>query len=77
MRAHAALFVVFLHTHMSVKFGIFFVLSGFVMALVIQHRRTPFDFMTGRIARIVPMYWFMSVILHDLPHQYAGDWRVS
>lgn len=47
------------------KFGvdIFFVISGFVMALIISNKQSPRYFAISRIARIVPLYWTLSFLV--------------
>ncbi|MEP0519056.1 MAG: acyltransferase [Hyphomicrobiales bacterium] len=43
---------------------LFFVISGFVMIYVHSIRpRSPFAFLTARISRIVPIYWFITLSL--------------
>lgn len=71
LRAIAATSVVYYHLgavpqHGSlVVFGsfgvdIFFVISGFVMAMVCGHGETPRAFAAKRVARIVPLYWVLT-----------------
>lgn len=46
----------------SAGVDIFFVVSGFVMWTVSAYRpQTPAEFFVGRIIRIVPMYWFVTL----------------
>lgn len=69
LRAIAATTVIFFHTlaptgHTFGGFGvdIFFVLSGFVIALVLDSPgMTARHFLADRIARIVPLYWLLTV----------------
>jgi exopolysaccharide production protein ExoZ len=76
LRALAALMVVFHHalhqfpgflSVMPTEAGqagvdLFFVISGFVMVFVTAEKdRTPLEFMTMRIVRIVPTYWFYTL----------------
>ena len=54
--------------HITFKFGsfgvdIFFVLSGFVIALVISNKQNPISFAISRISRIVPIYWLLTSLL--------------
>ena len=42
---------------------VFFVISGFVMALVTEALVSPVRFVTDRLVRIVPMYWLCTVFL--------------
>lgn len=41
---------------------IFFVISGFIMLVTTEHRRSPLAFWKARAARIVPMYWLATLI---------------
>jgi exopolysaccharide production protein ExoZ len=56
---------------------IFFVVSGFVMALSVSAKPVgPLVFLTHRIARIVPMYWLVTMLAIFLavgPKLLAGD----
>ena len=68
LRAIAAISVVYSHVAVAPKFGafgvdIFFVISGFVMALVIANGESPRAFAIGRLARIVPLYWIMTTCI--------------
>jgi peptidoglycan/LPS O-acetylase OafA/YrhL len=54
--------------HLTWTFGtfgvdIFFVLSGFVIALVVQNKQEPRIFVINRISRIVPLYWVLTSLL--------------
>jgi len=42
---------------------IFFIISGFVMALIISSGQSPLAFAISRIARIVPLYWTLTSAL--------------
>ena len=93
LRALACLLVVLYHAQ-QVQFGeaaiaawpnlsagvdIFFVLSGFVMALatkdMVPNRRTAMAFWRSRAARIVPLYWGLTLVklatMRALPHAAA------
>jgi peptidoglycan/LPS O-acetylase OafA/YrhL len=68
LRAFAAISVVVAHTgytlgnwHAFGTFGvdIFFVISGFIMALICTNR--PDNFIVKRLIRIVPLYWTMTL----------------
>ena len=66
LRAVAALSVVYFHVAGGPKFGafgvdLFFVLSGFVMAMLVAHGASPGVFMLRRMARIVPLYWLTTL----------------
>jgi exopolysaccharide production protein ExoZ len=73
LRAVAALLVVFVHVEVLLHtlglapFGyggvdVFFVISGLVMVRTTHGRdTTPFAFAKNRIARIVPIYWLMTL----------------
>jgi len=42
---------------------LFFVISGFIMWVITHNRpKSPKEFILKRIARIVPLYWFMTLI---------------
>jgi exopolysaccharide production protein ExoZ len=65
-RALAAASVVYFHIAARPTFGsfgvdIFFVLSGFVIAMVVERGESPTIFAANRIARIVPLYWLMTL----------------
>jgi exopolysaccharide production protein ExoZ len=54
---------------------IFFVISGFIIAYVIERRPTDrVTFLWHRIARLVPLYWFFTILmataLYVLPHAF-------
>lgn len=54
--------------HLTWSFGsfgvdIFFVLSGFVIALVVSNYHSPTNFAINRISRIVPIYWLLTTLL--------------
>jgi exopolysaccharide production protein ExoZ len=69
LRAYGALAVAFYHTGFSMGIGlglpigsfgvsIFFVISGFIMAMICE--KNPQEFLSRRIARIVPLYWLLT-----------------
>lgn len=65
LRAIAATSVVYFHIGAVPEFGsfgvdIFFVISGFVMALIITGGQSPYTFAVSRLARIVPLYWILT-----------------
>lgn len=65
LRALAATSVVYSHIGAWPTFGtfgvdIFFIISGFVMALVIGGGQGPGVFAISRVARVVPLYWVMT-----------------
>ncbi|MCE7063541.1 acyltransferase [Dyadobacter sp. CY343] len=66
LRAIAALLVVFAHfefIHPAVGgFGvdIFFIISGFIMAYIVN--KNPDAFLYRRLVRIIPIYWFMTLL---------------
>lgn len=68
LRAVAALSVVIYHQKLAFHFGrfgvdIFFVLSGYLMCLVTtNYKRSPIYFIKTRIARIIPLYWMMTIV---------------
>lgn len=66
LRAVAAASVVYLHIGCEPWFGgfgvdIFFVLSGFVMCYIIDSGESGSEFFLRRVARIVPLYWILTV----------------
>jgi peptidoglycan/LPS O-acetylase OafA/YrhL len=78
LRGLAALLVIFVHLETVlprvglVQFGgggvdIFFVISGFIMVYTTMHRDvTPISFISDRIARIVPIYWIVTLAVFGL-----------
>lgn len=69
LRALASTSVVYYHVGSYPVFGsfgvdIFFVLSGFVMGLLVDKKQDLLEFTVGRISRIVPLYWIFTVILY-------------
>jgi len=84
LRAIAALIVVYSHAAIQITewksllpytgaYGvdIFFVISGFIMVYITKPNDTPVNFMVNRVRRVVPLYWFftllMGIILFTLP----------
>ena len=76
LRALAALLVVYSHACIQVpvyqeqllEFGsfgvdIFFVISGFIMMYISKPSHTPKAFIVNRIRRVVPLYWFFTLLL--------------
>jgi peptidoglycan/LPS O-acetylase OafA/YrhL len=68
LRGIAALSVVYVHVLATPNFGlfgvdIFFVISGFVMALVTTKNTNPTSFFLHRLIRIVPLYWILTTCL--------------
>lgn len=68
LRAYGALAVAFYHTGFSLCLGrptgsfgvgIFFVISGFIMAMICN--TNPRHFLARRIARVVPLYWVLTL----------------
>ncbi len=50
-------------THGSIGVDLFFVISGFVIFYAIERKRvSPFIFVRNRLVRIVPAYWFFTVL---------------
>ena len=66
LRAIAVLSVIFFHAGLDAIPGgylgvdIFFVISGFIICFVADDRR-PAEFMWDRIARVVPLYWLLTL----------------
>lgn len=68
IRGIASTSVVYFHIGNTLKFGafgvdIFFVLSGFVIAMLVSKGQSPADFLLARLCRIVPLYWLMTIAL--------------
>ncbi len=72
LRAYGALAVAFYHTGFSLNIGlgrpigsfgvsIFFLISGFIMAMICD--TSPEHFLVRRMARIVPLYWLLTLDL--------------
>jgi peptidoglycan/LPS O-acetylase OafA/YrhL len=70
LRAYGALAVAFYHTGFtlghgrsigSFGVGIFFVISGFIMAMICH--TNPEHFLARRVARIVPLYWLLTLVI--------------
>lgn len=70
LRAIAALLVVFAHFELTTPaiggFGvdIFFVISGFIMAYIVD--KNPESFLYKRLVRILPLYYFMTFLTTTL-----------
>lgn len=68
LRGLAALSVVYFHIGKGATFGafgvdLFFVLSGFVIAMASEKNVGAIQFAINRITRVVPLYWFMTTFL--------------
>ncbi|SIR11393.1 exopolysaccharide production protein ExoZ [Rhizobium sp. RU20A] len=78
MRGWAATLVVFAHTFehplsepnhaflVSGRYGVevFFVISGFIITCSVKGRQfSPVEFMLRRIARVVPLYWLVTLLV--------------
>lgn len=68
VRALAAASVVYFHLGAEPKFGgfgvdIFFVLSGFVMAMIVENGEPATVFVRNRIIRVVPLYWIFTTLV--------------
>jgi len=66
LRAIACISVVYFHT--TAKFGsfgldMFFIISGFVITMIINKGTKPKIFILSRISRIVPLYWILTTFL--------------
>jgi len=95
LRAIAAFIVVYSHTAIQIPawksilpytgtYGvdIFFVISGFIMVYISKPNDTPTKFIANRIRRVVPLYWFftllMASILFLLPSVFkTGEFSVA
>jgi len=76
LRAAAALVVVYSHAALQVEnylphlpqlggFGVdvFFVISGFIMVWITKPTDTPGRFIVNRVRRVVPLYWFFTLLM--------------
>ena len=68
LRGVAALSVVYFHIGKGATFGsfgvdLFFVLSGFVIAMASEKNVGAIQFAINRITRVVPLYWLMTTLL--------------
>ena len=72
LRAYASVAVVYFHTgfqfgpvHPIGSFGVdlFFVISGYIMARILDSEKTRPYFLRRRILRIVPPYWFFTFLI--------------
>ncbi len=72
LRAYASVAVVYFHTgfrfgpvHPIGSFGVdlFFVISGYIMARILDSEKTRPYFLRRRILRIVPPYWFFTILV--------------
>ena len=65
LRFIAASLIVFYHNHLiglgQLGVDIFFIISGFVMMYTTQDGSR--NFLLKRIIRIVPLYWFITIII--------------
>jgi len=79
LRAVAAIAVVWSHAVIQVDqyqqflnktgaFGvdIFFVISGFIMVYISKPEHTPTRFLSNRISRVLPLYWFFTLAMAAL-----------
>jgi len=68
LRAIAAISVIYYHIDANPYFGsfgvdIFFVISGFVIAMVLTKKQNAYEFFVNRVSRIVPLYWTLTTCL--------------
>lgn len=81
LRALAVIIVIISHLESPFNLGaigvdIFFVMSGFLMMMVIQHNPNPVDFAIGRVSRLVPNYWFFTILVFGLI-LVKPDWFIN
>lgn len=80
LRAAAAAAVVAFHTNWThsdigaAGVDLFFIISGFVMAIVTERAITPGAFLLARAIRIVPLYWLCTLALAVASR--SDPWRV-
>jgi exopolysaccharide production protein ExoZ len=68
LRAVAAASVVYYHIDREPRFGsfgvdLFFVLSGFVIAMIAGTRSSATEFALNRITRVAPLYWVLTAAI--------------
>lgn len=62
--------------------NLFFMISGFVIFMTLDHTRHPFDFILSRFSRLYPAYWFaiaittIIVAFSNLPGKTTGPLTV-
>jgi peptidoglycan/LPS O-acetylase OafA/YrhL len=74
LRFLAAILVAYTHyagheAFVGIKFGgfgvdIFFVISGYVISLIVSRQKNHESFLARRFIRIVPLYWIVTLILY-------------
>ncbi len=53
---------------------LFFVISGFIMWSITEHRETaPGNFLLRRVVRIVPLYWLITLLIFAKCSMLPGD----
>ena len=90
LRAAAALAVVYSHAAAQVPafaerlpqggaFGVdvFFVISGFIMVWIMRPEDTPAGFALNRVRRVVPLYWFFTLLMAAILLVAPGLFRNS
>jgi exopolysaccharide production protein ExoZ len=57
-------FPIFFSAFGATGVDLFFVVSGFIMAITTrQSEGSPIDFMIRRLVRVVPLYWFLTLLM--------------
>jgi exopolysaccharide production protein ExoZ len=64
------------HLNLAAGVDVFFVISGFIM-LITNRNGTPGKFALRRIIRIVPLYWFLTVLLVLLALWQPSQFRTT
>ncbi len=81
LRAAAATAVVAFHTNWThtvigaAGVDLFFIISGFVMAMVTERAMAPGAFLRDRAIRIVPLYWLCTLVMAVTAR--PAPWRVG
>lgn len=70
---------------LSVPYGVyavhlFFMISGFVITLSLEHTRRPMDFVVSRFSRLYPVFWAAVLLTQTIvsvspPAEFSVSWR--
>jgi peptidoglycan/LPS O-acetylase OafA/YrhL len=61
---------------------LFFIISGFVISMTLQHTKRPMDFVVSRFSRLYPVFWIavlltQSVVWLSPNTEFSVSWRVA
>jgi peptidoglycan/LPS O-acetylase OafA/YrhL len=61
---------------------LFFIISGFVISMTLQHTKRPMDFVVSRFSRLYPVFWIAVLLTQSIvwlsPHtEFSVSWRVA